>query len=81
MAQSEGDMSIERFEELLDQLGPDLKNWPEEQVAAALALLSISQDAQDSLRLAASIPKLAKASPAPKAPASLVNRIMTKVKK
>nr|WP_319390757.1 hypothetical protein [uncultured Cohaesibacter sp.] len=80
MAKSEGYMSIERFEELLDQYGPDLTQWPEEQSSLALALLDQSEEAQLSLRFAASLSKLAKAAPAPKAPASLVNRIMTKIK-
>ena len=81
MAKSDSDMSVAQFEELLDRYGPDLEIWPKEQAAGALALLSISQEAQNSLRFAQGIEKLAKASPTLKAPSSLVNRIMTKVKK
>nr|WP_321454733.1 hypothetical protein [uncultured Cohaesibacter sp.] len=81
MAKSDHSMSIEQFEELLDHYGSDLDRWPTESKADALALLSVSDEAQNSLRFMQGISKLAKASPAPKAPASLVNRIMSKVKK
>ncbi|WP_319411765.1 hypothetical protein [uncultured Cohaesibacter sp.] len=81
MAKSDGEMSIERFEELLDSYGPDLTNWPQDAQSAANGLLKRSAIARQKLQFDAAVARLAKEAPGPKAPSSLVNRIMTKVKK
>ncbi|WP_319498435.1 hypothetical protein [uncultured Cohaesibacter sp.] len=81
MVGSHGDMSIERFEELLDRYGADLENWPQDEASAARELMLGSDLARKKFQFVLSIIKLAGSAPAPKAPASLVDRIMSKVKK
>nr|WP_319515389.1 hypothetical protein [uncultured Cohaesibacter sp.] len=81
MAKSNGEMLIERFEELLDLYGPDMKTWPQEEIAAAKELMSKSELARTKYQFVLSIAKLADNAPRPKAPASLVDRIMGKIKK
>lgn len=75
------DMTTERFDALLDLHGPDLMNWPQEERASARQLLAHSELARKSLSLDMAIAKLLAAEPTPKAPSSLVDRIMNKVKK
>ncbi|WP_316858536.1 hypothetical protein [uncultured Cohaesibacter sp.] len=81
MAKSDAHMSIERFEEMLDSYGPDLKSWPQDLQGPALALLESSELARKKMQFDASMAKLIRASKAPKAPSSLVGSIMDKIKK
>ncbi|WP_319530767.1 hypothetical protein [uncultured Cohaesibacter sp.] len=74
-------MMIERFEELLDQNGTDLDTWPKSEQESARLLLLHSQDARDLFALDRTIARVLNESPVPKAPASLVGNIMSKIKK
>lgn len=68
-------MSIEQFQDCLDQYGEDLTAWPENQQARAHRLLTSSEEARI---LAAEASQRAGAMRAgsPKAPKGLVDRIL-----
>ena len=69
-------MDVSEFEDLIDRLGEDMSRWPDGQRAAAEGLLASSRDARALLEEARML-RQALARPAARAPAGLVDRIVT----
>jgi hypothetical protein len=69
-------MDLSEFEDLIDRLGEDMSRWPEGRRVAASQLLGSSSNAQALLADARAL-RQALAGPAVRAPAGLVDRIVT----
>ncbi|WP_349631511.1 hypothetical protein [Bradyrhizobium tropiciagri] len=69
-------MDVATFEDLIDRLGEDLSRWPDDQRLAAMQLLASSAEARALYEEASALRK-ALAAPPVRAPAGLVDRIVT----
>ena len=69
-------MDVATFEDLIDRLGEDLSRWPDDQRLAAVQLLASSAEARTLYEQASTVRK-ALAAPPVRAPAGLVDRIVT----
>lgn len=69
-------MDFATFEDLIDRLGEDLSHWPDDQRLAAVQLLASSAEAR-ALYEEASAVRRALAAPPVRAPAGLLDRIVT----
>lgn len=72
---SKTSLSIGAFADLLDQLGPELGRWPQQQRSNAEALLGTSPEAATLLAEALALDDSLRDSQ-PKAPAGLADRIL-----
>jgi hypothetical protein len=73
-------MDVSEFENLIDRLGEDMSRWPDGQRGAAEELLASSPDARTLLEEARTL-RQALARPLARAPAGLVDRIVTAASK
>ncbi len=69
-------MDVATFEDLIDRLGEDLSRWPDDQRLAAVQLLASSAEARVLYEQASAVRK-ALAAPPVRAPAGLIDRIVT----
>ena len=69
-------MDVATFEDLIDRLGEDLSHWPDDQRLAAVQLLASSAEARALYEEASALRK-ALAAPPVRAPAGLVDRIVS----
>ena len=81
MAGSISEMSLEWFEELLNKYGPEVEEWPEMYQADAKSFLTNSEEARAFLQIERNVGKLISSQDVPKAPPSLVDKILAKAKK
>ena len=73
-------MDVSEFEDLIDRLGEDMFRWPEGQRLAAEKLIASSCEAKALLEEARTV-RQALATPPDRAPAGLVDRIVTAASK
>jgi len=73
-------MDVSEFEDLIDRLGEDMSHWPDGQRVAAEELLASSREAQALLEEARTL-RQALARPPGRAPAGLVDRIVSAASK
>ena len=81
MAKNSSEMSLERFEELLNRFGSELENWPEMDRENAKSFLESSDAAQKLVLIERSINKFLSSQGHPTPPRSLTDRIINKAKK
>jgi hypothetical protein len=74
-------MDVAEFEELIDRLGEDVRQWPSPERNAALALLQRSASAREVQARAEEIRRLLAAPPEVKAPTGLADRIVANARR
>jgi len=81
MAENTSEMSLERFDELLKRHGPEIGKWPEMEQQSARYLLEHSAAAKALFQFERGVDDLLRSGEVPKAPDTLIDRIMDKAKK
>lgn len=74
-------ISLVQFRELVEHYGAALASWPVEHRASAQALIESSDEAREILAEIAEMERALRSAPPMKAPAGLVDRIMTAARK